>query len=126
MIIGDRRIVGTEVLQARLCFYSLNNEIFREFEMSKTLKILAAAGLFAVSVGMVSAAPANVGQVTGLENGVTDGITRVHRCHADCRRYRRGYHRHNRNCERRSCQQWRGSGRRPDGCVRFGQVWICP
>lgn len=38
MIIGDRRIAGTEVLQARLCFYSLNNEIFREFEISKRLR----------------------------------------------------------------------------------------
>jgi hypothetical protein len=94
--------------------------------MSRLLKILAAAGLFAVSVGMVSAAPANVGPVTGFANGVTNGLTQVHFGHRSCERDRRGWHRHNRFGERRSCRQWRGSGRRPVGCVNVGRVWFCP
>jgi hypothetical protein len=94
--------------------------------MSKTLKILAAAGLLGVSANMVSAVPANVGQVTGLRNGVTDGLTQIHSRHSSCERDRRGWHRHNRFGERRSCRQWRGSGRRPSGCVNVGRVWFCP
>jgi hypothetical protein len=94
--------------------------------MPKPLKILAAAGLLAVSATMISAAPAGVGKVTGLTNGVTDGLTPVHFRHASCERDRRGWHRHNRFGERRSCRRWSGGGRRPSGCVRAGPVWFCP
>ena len=94
--------------------------------MPHPLKILAAAGLLAASATMISAAPTNVGQVTGLANGVTDGLIQVHGCHSDCRRDRFGWHRHNRFCERRSCSRWSGRGRRPSGCVNVGRVWFCP
>ncbi len=94
--------------------------------MRKLLKIVIAAGLLSVSASMANAAPASVGQLTGVANGVADDLTQVHFRHRSCERDRRSWHRHNRFGERRSCRQWRGRGRRPGGCVRFGQVWICP
>jgi hypothetical protein len=90
--------------------------------MFTPLRILAAAGLFALGSSMASAAPANVGQVT---DGLTNGITQVHGFHRSCQRGRRGWHRHNRFGERRACREWRGRGRRPDACVRAGPIWIC-
>jgi hypothetical protein len=92
-------------------------------EMFKPLKILVAAGLLAATAGMASAAPAsNAGQIAA---GVGDGLTQVHGFHRSCQRGRRGWHRHNRFGERRECREWRGRGRRPDACVRFGPVYYC-
>jgi hypothetical protein len=50
---------------------------------------------------------------------------KVHGDHRRCERDRRGWHRMNRNGERRPCREWRGQGRRPDSCVKFGPVWYC-
>jgi hypothetical protein len=90
--------------------------------MIKPLKILAAAGLLFASAGLASAAPANIGQVT---EGLSNGLVQVHGGHRSCQRGYGGWHRHNRFGERRSCRQWRGRGRRPDACVKFGPIWYC-
>lgn len=87
--------------------------------MSKTL---AAAALLAATASMASAAPANVGQVP---DGLSNGLFQIHNGHRSCERGRGGWHRHNRMGERRDCREWRGQGRRPDSCVRFGPAWIC-
>jgi hypothetical protein len=90
--------------------------------MKTPLKLLAAAGLLAASATFANAAPANVGSVA---DGVSTALTPVDGFHRGCRRGRGGWHRHNRFGERRSCRVWRGYGRRPDSCVRFGPVWYC-
>jgi hypothetical protein len=90
--------------------------------MFKPLKILAAAGLFAATASMAGAAPANLGQAT---DGLSNGLIKVHGFHRSCERGPGGWHRHNRFGERRPCREWRGRGRRPDSCVRFGPVWYC-
>jgi hypothetical protein len=90
--------------------------------MIRSIKYLAAAGMFAVFAGGAQAAPANLGNAG---TGVTDGLVKVHRGHRQCERDRRGWHRHNRYNERRRCREWRGRGRRPDSCVKFGPVWYC-
>jgi hypothetical protein len=87
------------------------------------MKILAAAGFLAASAMAASASPSSVGQ---MGSGVTDGLIKVHRCHASCERGRNGWHRHvGNNCARRACRPWRGKGRRPENCVKFGPVWYC-
>ena len=86
------------------------------------LKTMAAAALLAVTASMASAAPANMSQV---QDGASSNIVKVHGNHRSCERGRGGWHRHNRFGERRPCRQWRGQGRRPDSCVRFGPVWYC-
>ena len=53
------------------------------------------------------------------------GVTQVHGNHRSCERGPGGWHRHNRYGERRPCREWRGQGRRPDACVKFGPVWYC-
>ena len=87
------------------------------------LKIfLAAAGLLAATASMVSAAPANVGQVP---DGLSNGVVQVHGSHRSCQRGPAGWHRHNRYGERRLCREWRGGGRRPDYCIKVGPLWLC-
>lgn len=86
------------------------------------LKTMAAATLLAATASMASAAPANMSPV---QDGVGNNVVRVHGNHRSCERGPRGWHRHNRFGERRPCREWRGEGRRPDSCVRFGPVWYC-
>lgn len=93
--------------------------------MYRSLKMLATAALFAATASVANAAPAQVGQVGQLADGVTSGLTKVHGFHRSCQRGRRGWHRHNRFGERRPCRAWRGKGRRPDACVKFGPIWYC-
>jgi hypothetical protein len=97
--------------------------------MFKPFKILAAAGVFAVTASMVSAAPANVGQASdGLINGVSSSTIDVQyrgRWDRGCRRGPNGWYRINRFGERRSCREWRGGGRRPDACVKAGPIFFC-
>ena len=94
----------------------------RERSMIRTLKTLAAAGLLASAATMASAATGSFGQVA---DGVTNNLVQVHGSHRSCERGGGGWHRHNRFGERRSCREWRGEGRRPDSCVRFGRAWFC-
>jgi hypothetical protein len=70
---------------------------------------------------MASAGPT----VVKLPDGLNNGIVQVHGLHRSCQRGPGGWHRHNRFGERRLCREWRGEGRRPDGCVRVGPVWFC-
>jgi hypothetical protein len=70
---------------------------------------------------MASAGPAAV----QLPDGLNNGIVQVHGAHRSCQRGPGGWHRHNRDGERRECREWRGGGRRPDSCVRAGPVWFC-
>lgn len=90
--------------------------------MIKSMKYIAAAGLFAVFASGAQAVPA--GMDTSGTN-LTDGIIQVHGDHRRCERDRHGWHRMNRNGERRPCREWRGEGRRPDSCVKFGPIWYC-
>ena len=94
----------------------------RERSMIRTLKTLAAAGLLASAATMASAATGSFGQVP---DGVTNNLVQVHGSHRSCERGGGGWHRHNRFGERRACREWRGEGRRPDSCVRFGRAWFC-
>ncbi len=87
------------------------------------MKALAAAAVLASASTFAVAAPANVGQV--VPGGVRSDIIQVHGNHADCRRDRHGWHRHNRWGERRSCRRWDGRGPRPATCVRAGPIWYC-
>jgi len=91
--------------------------------MVGTLKTMAAAVLLAAAASMANAAaPANMSQ---MPDGAGSNVVRVHGDHRSCERGPGGWHRHNRNGERRPCREWRGEGRRPDSCVRFGPVWYC-
>ena len=94
--------------------------------MYRMLKIAAAAAAFAATASIANAAPAastaNIGQ---LAADAGTGIVQVHGFHRSCQRGRRGWHRHNRFGERRPCRAWRGQGRRPDACVKFGPIWYC-
>lgn len=90
--------------------------------MKSALKALAAATLLASAATMASAAPP---AMTPMPDGASGGVTKVHGDHRSCQRDRRGWHRHNRFGERRLCREWRGSGRRPDSCVRVGKIWLC-
>lgn len=90
--------------------------------MMKPLKILAAVGLLFASASFANAAPANVGQVT---EGLSNGLIQIHGRHRSCQRDWRGWHRHGRRGNRRSCRRWDGRGRRPDACVKFGPIWYC-
>jgi hypothetical protein len=91
--------------------------------MMRGLKLLAAAGFLAMSASMASAAPSGMGDAGAT---VADGLTKVHGCNRRCVRGRNGWHRHvGPNCVRRECRPWRGQGRRPDSCVKFGPVWYC-
>ena len=90
--------------------------------MIRTLKIMAAAGLLAAAASTAIAAPTGVGQVS---DGASNGVVRIHGNHRSCERGPGGWHRHNRYGERRPCREWRGEGRRPDACVKFGPVWYC-
>jgi hypothetical protein len=76
--------------------------------MIRSIKYLAAAGILAAFAGGAKAAPANLGAGTG----VTDGLVKVHGDHRQCERGRNGWHRHNRNGERRECRRWQGEGQR--------------
>ena len=90
--------------------------------MLRLVKMAAAGALLAASASMAGATPPTApAQPLGMDNG----IVKVHGDHASCQRDRRGWHRHNRFGERRQCREWRGSGRRPDHCVRVGPVWFC-
>jgi hypothetical protein len=87
------------------------------------IKYLMVAGMFAACSVSTEAASLNIG---GVGVGVTNGIVKVHGDHRYCARGRNGiWHRHNRYGERRPCREWRGEGRRPDSCVKFGPVWFC-
>jgi len=90
--------------------------------MIGTLKTMAAAALLAATASMASAAPANMSQVPA---GMSGDIVQVHGNHRSCQRGPGGWHRHNRHGERRPCREWRGQGRRPDSCVKFGPIWYC-
>lgn len=90
--------------------------------MIRSMKYLVAAGVIAAFAGAVQAAPANIGDAG---TSVTDGLIKVHGDHRRCERDHRGWHRMNRYGERRPCREWRGEGRRPDSCVRFGPIWYC-
>jgi len=83
---------------------------------------MAAAALLAASASMASAAPANMSQVPASVSG---DVVQVHSDHRSCERGPGGWHRHNRYGERRPCREWRGEGRRPDSCVKFGPIWYC-
>ena len=89
--------------------------------MIRSMKVLAAAAMFAVVGGGAQAAP-DIGKAA---TGVTDGLIKVHGEHRRCERGPNGWHRHNREGERRPCREWRGQGRRPDSCVKLGPVWYC-
>lgn len=91
--------------------------------MLKSLKILATAALFAATASAANAAPAS--PVGDLANGLTNNLVQVHGNHRACARDRGGWHRHNRFGERRPCRVWRGQGRRPDACVKFGPIFYC-
>lgn len=90
--------------------------------MIRALKTLAATALLAATASIASAAPGAVGPVA---DGLSNGVVLVHGNHRSCERGPGGWHRHNRYGERRPCREWRGSGRRPDSCVRFGPIWYC-
>jgi len=91
--------------------------------MSVVLKALAAAAMLASATSLAAApAPSSINQLPGDARGL---IVQVHGDHASCRRDRRGWHRHNRWGERRSCRRWDGRGKRPDLCVRVGPIWYC-
>jgi hypothetical protein len=95
-------------------------------EMDKPLKILAMTALFALTASVANAAPANVGQVTsGLSNGLVQVEGPHHPYERSCHRGPGGWYRYNRHGERRVCREWRGEGKRPDACVKFGPVWFC-
>jgi hypothetical protein len=86
-------------------------------------KILIAAGLLGASAAVASAAPSSIGQVN---SNVGDGFIKVHGCHANCPRGPGGWHRHVGNrCEGRLCRAWHGCGKRPDYCVKVGNLWYC-
>jgi len=90
--------------------------------MLRILKMAAAGAVLTAAASVVSAAPSS----TPVEPlGLSNGVIKVHGNHRSCQRDRRGWHRHNRRGERRQCREWRGSGRRPDHCVRVGPVWFC-
>ena len=99
--------------------------------MFKSLKILATAGLLAATAFAANAAPSNMSPVTdGLSNGVVkvqryDDDRRGRRFDRSCRRGPGGWYRYNRFGERRPCRTWRGEGRRPDACVKFGPIFYC-
>lgn len=90
--------------------------------MIGTLEAMAAAAFLAAAASMASAGPANMNQ---MPDGLNNDVVRVHGDHRSCERGPGGWHRHNRFGERRPCREWRGEGRRPDACVRFGPVWYC-
>ncbi|MFN3743574.1 MAG: hypothetical protein ACK4TL_02600 [Hyphomicrobiaceae bacterium] len=90
--------------------------------MTIVLKTLAAAAILASAATLASAAPANLGQ---LPDGVRTELIQVHGNHRSCQRDRRGWHRHNRWGERRTCRRWDGRGKRPAACVRVGPIWYC-
>lgn len=90
--------------------------------MIGTLKIVALAAVVGATASLANAAPLNSSPLT---QGLSGDIQLVHGDHRDCRRDRRGWHRHNRFGERRECREWRGEGRRPANCVRVGPVWLC-
>jgi hypothetical protein len=90
--------------------------------MLNALRILGAASLLAVTASITNAAPISVGQAPG---GMSNDLVQIHGSHRSCERGPGGWHRHNRYGERRSCREWRGHGRRPDYCVRVGEVYFC-
>jgi hypothetical protein len=96
--------------------------------MTNVLKTLAAAAVLAsvTTFAVAAPAPSNVGQ---LPEGVRSDVTEVHhrrsRASGSCQRDRRGWHRYNRDGERRSCRRWDGRGDRPEFCVRVGPAWLC-
>lgn len=91
--------------------------------MIRSVKYMVAAGIIAAFAGGAQAAPPPIGDI-GMS--ITDGLVKIHGEHRRCERGRNGiWHRHNRDGDRRPCREWRGDGRRPDSCVRFGPVWFC-
>jgi hypothetical protein len=93
--------------------------------MYRSLKILAAGALFAATASVASAAPANM---TKIDDGLSSQLTQVQyrgKWDRSCRRGPGGWYRINRRGERRPCREWRGGGKRPDACVKFGPVWFC-
>ena len=90
--------------------------------MKRLIKAFAAAGFLAGTASIASAAPVAVAPADGAGNG---NIIKVHADHRSCQRDRRGWHRHNKWGERRSCREWRGRGKRPQFCVQAGPIWYC-
>lgn len=88
----------------------------------KIFRTIAAAGILAATASMASAAPT---PMTPIPDGAMNGVIKVHGNHRVCAQDRRGWHRHNRFGERRPCREWRGTGRRPDSCVKVGPLWFC-
>lgn len=88
----------------------------------KMLKSFAAAAFLSASASMANAAPP---AMTPMPDGARNGVIKVHNEHRVCARDRRGWHRHNRFGERRSCREWRGRGKRPDTCIKVGPIWYC-
>jgi len=90
--------------------------------MLRLVKMATAAAVLTAAASIAGAAPS--GAPAG-SLGLSNGVIKVHGNHRSCERDRRGWHRHNRFGERRQCREWRGSGRRPDNCVRVGPLWFC-
>jgi hypothetical protein len=93
--------------------------------MYRSLKILAAGALLAVTASVASAAPANM---TVINDGLNSGLEQIQwrgKWDRTCRRGPGGWYRINRFGKRRPCRQWDGRGRRPDACVKFGPVFFC-
>jgi hypothetical protein len=91
--------------------------------MYKSLMICAAAALLSTAGSVAHAAPANMGEVM---EGLTDSTIQVQRrFDRSCRRGPGGWYRYNRFGERRPCREWRGRGKRPDACVKFGPIFYC-
>jgi hypothetical protein len=91
--------------------------------MNGTLKALAAATVLAATASLAGAAP--VTKLGSVAEKADSSVLEVHGLHQHCARDRYGWHRHNQWGERRRCRTWRGSGPRPDFCVRVGPLWIC-
>jgi len=96
--------------------------------MYTSLKIIAAAALFAATASIANAAPVNTSPIhDGLSNGTVEiqGRREVRRWDRSCRRGPGGWYRINRFGERRPCREWRGKGRRPDACIKVGPIFFC-
>lgn len=94
--------------------------------MTNVLKTLAAAAMLASAATVAMAAPTSTRH---LPEGARSDVTEVHhrrsRASGSCQRDGRGWHRYNRDGERRSCRRWDGRGNRPEYCVRVGPAWFC-
>jgi hypothetical protein len=90
--------------------------------MKKILLSTVAAAVisFAVSPGAVA------GPMHAQSSIASSGsVTLVHGFHRGCQLGNRGWHRHNDWGQRRPCRVWQGGGKRPDFCVRVGNLVYC-